>query len=308
MELASRFDLKQIESILLVADERHFGNAAKRAFVSTATVSGRVKDFERSVGFTVFDRTSRSVELTAAGSELVPQLREAMAGLRVALLNASRREESSIDVNMAIASDTDRSAVLAAVNRMRSSYRSVRTERVNDHQIPDLLASGNVQLALSWSTIEAMGGRPAGLLSRVLMEQEVLAVVNREDHLAAQGSLTSEDLVGRPIVLFHREIAPTPHDTIMGFLRQSGHEPQLVSPQHSQASMAEALGWTKDAVTFGSSANLSLLPEHRVAIPLDVRLSTPVMAHAPVEHAGLLDSLVRFVDEFDSDERRPSGE
>ena len=63
---------------LAVADTAHFGHAAKRCGVATATVSTQIKKLEQSLGVTLFERTNRRVMLTEEGMEIAILARKAL--------------------------------------------------------------------------------------------------------------------------------------------------------------------------------------------------------------------------------------
>jgi len=65
--------LRRLEVFVAVADRRHFSRAADALHLSQPVVSQEVKRLERQIGVQLFERTSRRVELTAAGDELYTQ-------------------------------------------------------------------------------------------------------------------------------------------------------------------------------------------------------------------------------------------
>ncbi|MFC9556886.1 LysR family transcriptional regulator [Rhodococcus sp. NPDC056960] len=60
---------------LTVAEELHFRRAAERLFITSPALSQQIRHLEHDLGFEVLKRTSRSVELTDKGAELVPHAR-----------------------------------------------------------------------------------------------------------------------------------------------------------------------------------------------------------------------------------------
>ncbi|HEX5193008.1 MAG TPA: LysR family transcriptional regulator [Solirubrobacteraceae bacterium] len=60
-------DLRLLRFVVVVAEERHFGRAAERVHLTQSGLSQAVQRLERELGFEVFHRSSRSVELTEAG-------------------------------------------------------------------------------------------------------------------------------------------------------------------------------------------------------------------------------------------------
>jgi DNA-binding transcriptional LysR family regulator len=60
-------DIRQIDCFLEVANELHFGRAARKMFLAQSSVSESIRALEREVGGLLFDRTSRRVSLTPLG-------------------------------------------------------------------------------------------------------------------------------------------------------------------------------------------------------------------------------------------------
>src|SRR5438045_2247111 len=67
--------LKDLRYLVAVADNRHFGRAAARCFVSQPTLSAQLKKLEQTLGVQLIERAPNNVSLTAAGEEMVARAR-----------------------------------------------------------------------------------------------------------------------------------------------------------------------------------------------------------------------------------------
>lgn len=72
-------DLPTVEAFVAVAEERHFGAAARRLHLVQSSVSAAVARLERELGARLLDRSPRSVSLTEAGAAVLPEARRLLA-------------------------------------------------------------------------------------------------------------------------------------------------------------------------------------------------------------------------------------
>ena len=68
-------NLRDLRYLVALADERHFGRAAERCFVSQPTLSAQVRKLEEYLGVPLVERQPRRVTLTSAGEKIVERAR-----------------------------------------------------------------------------------------------------------------------------------------------------------------------------------------------------------------------------------------
>lgn len=78
-------DLHGMRAFVAVADELHFGRAAARLFLTQQALSKRIRRLEEALAAPLFERTTRRVELTAAGRRFLPLARDAIAAYDAAV-------------------------------------------------------------------------------------------------------------------------------------------------------------------------------------------------------------------------------
>src|SRR5690349_25107868 len=74
-------ELRQLEYLIAVAEERNFTRAAERIHVAQPAVSAQIQRLEREVGQPLLDRSRRVVRLTAAGEAGLPFARAALGAV-----------------------------------------------------------------------------------------------------------------------------------------------------------------------------------------------------------------------------------
>ncbi len=71
-------NLRDLEYLVAVAEERHFHRAAERCFISQPTLSGQLKKLEERLGVMLVERSTRQVVMTDAGLAIAEQARKVL--------------------------------------------------------------------------------------------------------------------------------------------------------------------------------------------------------------------------------------
>ncbi|MEV5646884.1 LysR family transcriptional regulator [Nocardia sp. NPDC052254] len=204
---------------IAVAEELNFARAAARLHLSPSPLSRRIRDLERELGRELFLRGHHHIELTAAGTSLLPAAREIMR--RVEAVPALVRESTGScphTLTLGIAPEVSaavRTAVLTALSAHPDI--AVRLHPAEGERLLRALHTGAVDLAL---VTEPVGGPGVG---RAELEcQPIAVVVAAGMGFDERTSLRLGDLAHLPYVPMGFGAGPTPLASVEEVLRRAG--------------------------------------------------------------------------------------
>lgn len=70
--------LTELKYVVMLAQEKHFGHAAEKCYVSQPTLSVAVKKLEEELGAAIFERSKSSVYITPLGEQIVSQAKRVL--------------------------------------------------------------------------------------------------------------------------------------------------------------------------------------------------------------------------------------
>jgi DNA-binding transcriptional LysR family regulator len=84
------FTARQLRAFHLVADHRSFARAAQALYITPSGLSVLIREFEHQLGYRLFDRTTRQVQLTRHGADLLDETRRHLEALEEAMARVGR--------------------------------------------------------------------------------------------------------------------------------------------------------------------------------------------------------------------------
>ncbi|MFE0022587.1 LysR family transcriptional regulator [Amycolatopsis sp. NPDC059021] len=184
-------ELRHLRAFVAVATRRSFTAAGGDLLITQPALSRTIQQLEAAVGARLLERTSRSVELTDTGRELLERLRVVLHDLDAALIAARGRASLRIGFQWALP-DPWISDLLAAFETATGATATL----VRRDDIVTALHSGDVDVALVRAPVHA-----SGITQTVLFEEERVAAVSAESPLAARAELEWAELTAYPLVV-----------------------------------------------------------------------------------------------------------
>lgn len=235
------FELSQLRCFVAVAEELHFGRAAERLHMTQPPLSRQIRLLEHQVGTELFERSSRSVRLTAAGRSFLP---DAARILRLAdeAAATARRVAAGAAGSLSIGFTASVGygllpAVVSAVRGASSGVRLTLKEMVSGAQL-EALDARQIDVGLLRPPVEhgELVARPC------TREALVLALpVGAASQWPARPSLA--DCIGKPLLMYSPYEARYFHQLVSGLLERAGVLPDIVeyvSQIHSMLALVRA--------------------------------------------------------------------
>ncbi|HEY6576517.1 MAG TPA: LysR family transcriptional regulator, partial [Mycobacterium sp.] len=186
-------DINEIRSFLAVAEELHFGRAAERLHVAQPPLSRTIKQLERELGTTLFDRNTRSVRLTSSGQALVDPAKEVLEALRRAKAAVASADDGEVGtVRVAFAGVSTHRLVARLARAVRSQRPGIVLEMSSQNFAQPAmkrLIAGDTDIALGrWDVI------PSEVDARVVMRDSLVVAVPDTHALAGARRLSISQL------------------------------------------------------------------------------------------------------------------
>lgn len=192
-------NLRDMRAFVTVAHAGNFTRAAARLHLSQPALTVQIRRLEETVGARLFDRNSRSVELTQTGRELLPILTRSLADMEQALRDArALGDGSSGTVRLACLPTFAASALPDLIQAFRKRVPQAR------FQVRDVVASAvNALVRNEEVDIGLTGGHSVDATLDILQtgEDRLVIVCPKTHPLARKRSVTVDDFASMPLVL-----------------------------------------------------------------------------------------------------------
>jgi DNA-binding transcriptional LysR family regulator len=256
-------ELRQLRYFVAVAEERNLTRAARRLHIAQQSLSQQIRSLEAQLGVTLFERTTRGVELTELGEVLLREARPVLAQAERAVdavRRAARGEQGELRVGFLASVANHLMPPLVRSFRERHPGVALHTEDVTIAALVAGLREGSLDAGIS---------RPPlvdDLESELIASEPVAAVLPDGHPLAERDELGLSELAGEPWVLTPRESWPPWHRKYDEEYAQAGYRPRVVqrgsSVQNLLALVAAGVGVTRLAMSSRSlrDSGVSFVP------------------------------------------------
>ena len=217
-------DSRQLRYFVAVAEELHFGRAAERLHMSQSPLSRAIRELERELGVVLFVRTTRHVELTAAGSALLEHARRALAEIDAAVDDARHAAEPDRGVP-ALGHGPFSGSVVTRITEEAATRRPGRRVRLDEDVTTELLqrvASRELAAAVVMETPAA--ARRYRVRIDALKDEPLLAALPASHGYAGAGSIPVGAFVEECVLLPREPVGRVFNAWLRAVIRAAGAE------------------------------------------------------------------------------------
>ncbi|MGX9899581.1 LysR family transcriptional regulator [Arthrobacter sp. SA17] len=232
--------LRHLRSFVELAGELHFGRAAEALGIAQPALSGHIQKLEAGLGTRLFHRTSRSVELTPAGTVLHERATRILRQTARDLLEVrSVGQGQSGVLHIGFASSTLPLGLAEQIQTYRHNYPNVRVrlhEGFTSH-LMDILLQGEIDAAF----VRDPDPLP-GVLTQPITSEPFNAILSVNHPLAKAETLTGQDIGDEAFIYYPESAGILAYGLNLSPVTEAGKHPHIIQEASHWATIMHLVG------------------------------------------------------------------
>jgi DNA-binding transcriptional LysR family regulator len=222
-------ELRHLRYFIIVAEERHITRAAERLNMQQPPLSQQIRALERELGFELFKRHPKGVDLTAGGLVFLDEARVILARVEQGSLKASRAAHG-IEGTLVIGF-TSSAAAHPLIPRIIRAYREqypgveLSIKEGSAREVTEDTTEKRIDIGILRAPVSA----PESLIFHRLLNEEMLLALP-VGHALLKGpepNISMIDLKDERFILVRRPGAPGMYANLIKACQNAGFEPNI---------------------------------------------------------------------------------
>lgn len=245
-------ELRLLRYVIAVAEELHFTKASRRVHLATPSLSRQIRQLEQTLGYALFERGTRAVALTPAGSAFVAEARQALLYARRAVEAGATANVGETRVIRVGYTPLLCASILARIRqacaRVSDGTHLLFQSTYSSTQI-DYILCGRLDVGLVVLPIA-----PTELRFDRVFQSSLVAAIPKDSDLAKSVVIGPEEMAGQPIIWFGRHINPQLYQYFLercqhaGFTPNIAHEVTTVMEMLDLVATGMGISFVKDTI------------------------------------------------------------
>lgn len=217
-------ELRHLRYYVAVAEELHFGRAAERLHIAQPPLSQQIKQLEKELGVVLLTRSTRKVELTAAGERYLDQARMILSRVEAAGEEARRTAAGELGrLTLGFTGSATYDVLPVLARALREDLSGIELELRGEMLTPDQVA------ALLDRTLDVGFLRPPvrnpDIEVRVLRREPLIAVLPEWHPLACNENVRLPALRDEPFITYPSHHRSVVYDAVIDACEKAGFIP-----------------------------------------------------------------------------------
>jgi DNA-binding transcriptional LysR family regulator len=220
------YELRHLIYFQGVAQHLHFRRAAEALGVAQPALSRQIAQLESALGVTLFNRTQRRVELTAAGETLLARSESILQSLQTIPDELHAVAQGQVGhVRVAFTGLAMATVLPGIIRGFARDYPGVRLELKESPTSAQIKALREGEIDCGFFHPETR--EPAGLKTKMLLSERNGLLLPSDHPLSKKSKVRLKDFASTPFVLFPRSFNPGFYDRILSAFSKSGISPVI---------------------------------------------------------------------------------
>ncbi|HGM5583035.1 TPA: LysR substrate-binding domain-containing protein [Pseudomonas putida] len=221
-------ELRHLRYFVMVAQEKHFTRAAARLNMQQPPLSQQIRALEQELGFDLFIRHAKGVDLTAGGEVFLQEAQDILQRVENGAQKAARTAKG-IEGRLKIgftSSAASHPLIPRIIRRYRDLYPDVdiALHEGNARELTDEVSDDSVDIGILRAPVD----RPRGIAYHRLLNEELVLTLPVGHRLLESGAaICLKDLADEPFILVRRPGAPGMYANLLQACRNAGFEPKV---------------------------------------------------------------------------------
>jgi LysR family transcriptional regulator, benzoate and cis,cis-muconate-responsive activator of ben and cat genes len=218
-------DLRHLKNFIAVAEELNIGRAAQRLYISQPHLTRQIQQLEEELDVELLVRTPKGVELTQAGEMFLEEAQNIRALMEQGIERTKRASQGKIGrLDIGIFGTGILQYVPEILLIFKETHPDVNVVMTTMSKNEQIEALRQKRINVGFHRMPLMIPEIENLL---IVDELLYLVVNVDNPLSQQESVSFMELAKHPLVLYSTEARPNYSDRIIELCREKGFAPKI---------------------------------------------------------------------------------